>query len=475
MIKLFNSLSKEIEEFRPIKEGEVKIYTCGPTVYNIITIGNLRSNIFSDILAKTFRYFDYKVYNVVNLTDIDDKTIKGSKKSEIQGTPNEKLITYTSKYAQYFYEDIEKLNIDPPYKFEKATENIKEMEYIINKLYEKDIAYISDDGIYFNIFKDKNHGRLTNIKLSDQEYNKSNRVIDDEYDKENAADFVLWKFKKEEDEPSWTIKIGEKEIEGRPGWHIECSAMNYKVHGPSLDIHTGGEDLKFPHHENEIAQSECAFSSNYVNYWLHNEFVLVEGEKMSKSKGNIYTLRDIEDKGYHPLAWRELTLRSHYRSQLNFTLESLKAANNSVNKINEFKVYLENLTPSSREDKKEIEEMVSSYRNKFEEAMKNDLDTPVALSSLYEFIREVYKLEDLTYNEINNIIRLLTDMDSILGLLKYEEEIPKEIIELAEKRKEARDNKDFKLADNLRDEIKSRGWNIKDVKESKKKYILEKL
>lgn len=476
MIKFYNSLTKKKEEFKPIKKNEVSIYTCGPTVYNFVHIGNLRAYTFADILVRTLKYFNFKVNNVINLTDVDDKTIKGAKEEfhEHHEHPNQLLKKFTDKYRDYFFEDMDSLHLERPWIVVSATASIEEMEFLIAKLYDKGFAYVSDDGIYFDVSKAKDYGKLVNIDFASQKYNKDNRVVSDEYEKESAADFALWKFKKEENEPSWTIKVGGEEYEGRPGWHIECSAMSMKYLGDVFDIHTGGVDLKFPHHENEIAQSSCALGvSHQANYWMHNEHLLVDGKKMSKSKGNFHTLRDLEEKGYNPLALREVYLRSHYRQQLNFTFDSLQAGEANVKKINEFYTDIQNLKSSGVED--ELQKTYDEKLDMFENALKDDLNTPVAISAVYEFIHEVNRKSRISENDLSLAKNFIEKVDKVLALIEKGEEIPKEIYEMAQDRKKARENKNFEKADEFRDKIKELGYEIKDSKESKEGYILRKL
>ena len=414
----------------------------------------------------------------MNITDVDDKTIRDSKIQfkELSKTPNFMLKSFTDKYTKYFLEDLKLMNIEKPKIMPNATDSIKEMEFLIQRLFEKNYAYIGEDGIYFDISKSKNYGQLVNLDLSKQKYNKENRLISDEYDKDNTADFALWKFKKEEDEPSWIIKIDNKDYEGRPGWHIECSAMSYKYLGKKFDIHTGGVDLKFPHHENEICQSCHALDvDNQANFWMHNEHLLVDGKKMSKSLGNFYTLRDIIQKGYEPLALRELYLRSNYRQQVNFTMESLEAGSNNIKKIEDFYFKFKSMKSDSKEKDNNILNIYSKYIEGFENAMKDDLNTPIAMSNLYEFMNEINRIKTYSLEDIKLIIEFIERVDRIFAIVKRESEIPKEIIDIAKRRKKARDDKIWDLSDKLRDELKEKGYEIKDSKDSKEGFILTKL
>ena len=479
MIKFYNSLTRKKEEFIPIEKYKVKMYSCGPTVYNFAHIGNLRAYIFSDLIVRTLKYFKFEVFNVMNITDVDDKTIRDSKSIKNDKlTPNEILKEFTNKYKTYFLEDLKSLNILKPIIVINATDSIKEIEFLINKLFEKGFAYISDDGIYFNLSKNKNYGKLVQINFQSQKKNISNRMIDDEYDKDSAQDFVLWKFKNEENEPSWEIEIGNNKYVGRPGWHIECSAMAYTHLGNNFDIHTGGIDLKFPHHENEICQSSCALDiDNQANFWMHNEHLLVDGKKMSKSLGNFYTLRDLNKMNFSSLALREVYLRSHYRQQLNFTLDSIKAGEVNVKKINTFYSDLKNLKPFENNENKSnrVEKIFKEKLDVFEKSLKDDLNTSIAISSVYEFIHLVNKIKKMSIDEINLSLNFLERIDKVFGLLKFDESIiPANIIKLANERKLARENKKFDLADDLRKQIELEGFILKDSKDSKEGFIIIK-
>src|SRR3989338_8353872 len=313
-LKLYNTLTRKKEVFKPIKDKIVNLYTCGPTIYDYAHIGNFRAYICSDILKRYLKYKGFKVKHIMNITDVDDKTIKGANQQKIS------LKDYTKKYEKIFFEDIEALNIDKADVFPKATEHIKEMIDLVKKLLKNGIAYKSEDGsIYYDISKFKDYGKLSHTKI--KELKEGARVNQDSYEKESANDFALWKAYHEEDgNIFWQTEIGK----GRPGWHIECSAMSMKYLGSHFDIHAGGVDLVFPHHENEIAQSEAFTGKKFVNYWFHNEHLLVDGRKMSKSLGNYYTLRDLLTKNYNPKAIRYLLLSTHYRQQLNFLKKNLK-------------------------------------------------------------------------------------------------------------------------------------------------------
>ncbi|MEK6808976.1 MAG: cysteine--tRNA ligase, partial [Nanoarchaeota archaeon] len=341
MLRLFNTRTRKIGVFKSIKDKEVNIYTCGPTVYDYAHIGNLRAYICADILKRYLKYKGYNVKHVMNITDVDDKTIKGSQQQGIS------LKKYTQNFSNMFFEDIKILNLDLPDIFPKATEHIPEMIMLIKKLLKKGFAYKGEDGsIYYDISKFKNYGKLAQLDMDGLK--EGARIRHDEYSKDSPKDFCLWKAcDKDDGDVFWKTELGK----GRPGWHIECSAMNMKYLGEEFDIHTGGVDLIFPHHENEIAQSVGATGKEFVHYWFHNEHLLVNGKKMSKSLGNFYTLRDLLNKGYNPIGIRYLLLSTHYRQQLNFTEESLQGAENSVQRINDFILKLRNVSKNALKNK----------------------------------------------------------------------------------------------------------------------------
>ncbi|PIN85993.1 cysteine--tRNA ligase [Candidatus Woesearchaeota archaeon CG10_big_fil_rev_8_21_14_0_10_44_13] len=459
-LKLFNTLTRKTELFKPIKAGEVKIYSCGPTVYDFAHIGNFRAYVCSDILVRYLEYKGFKVTQVMNLTDVDDKTIKGSMKEKIS------LDEYTKRYKKAFFDDIGSLNIRKADFYPEATKTIKEMVELVKTLMDKGFAYKGDDGsIYFSVKKFKDYGRLAHI---DTKGLKSGaRVKQDEYDKEQVNDFALWKaWDKNDGDVFWETELGK----GRPGWHIECSAMSMKYLGKSFDIHTGGIDLIFPHHQNEIAQSEAATGKRFVNYWVHNEYLMVDGKKMSKSLGNFYTLKDLLDKGYKPKAIRYLLLSAHYRTHLNFTEESVSAAEHSVQRLLDFMEKLGTL--KGDKENKEIKTLLGDIKKKFEEAMDNDLNVSSALASVFELVNKVNKLiaEDrIGRKDAQTIMGQMDDFDKVLGILEIEkEDVPKDIIQLAKDREEARKNKDFKKADRLRDRIKEKGYVLEDTPQGTK-------
>jgi len=438
MLKLYNTLTRKKQVFKPINPPNVNMYSCGLTVYNYGHIGNYLAFVNSDILMRYLEFKGFKVKKIVNITDVDDKTIKGSIKQK------KSLKQYTQEFEEAFFQDEKTLNIKPADKYPKATEHIKEMITIIKKLLKQGYAYKTEDGIYFNIKKFKDYGKLAKLKIKNLK--TSVRIDNDEYDKENANDFALWKFYDSEDgDVFWETEIGK----GRPGWHIECSAMSTKYLGQPFDIHTGGIDLVFPHHENEIAQSEAANNKKFVNYWIHNEWMMVNNKKMSKSLGNYYTVRDLLELGYPAIAIRYFYLAAHYRTQLNFTLKNLKNAQNSYER-------LKRIISEIKDDKKTN----PSYLKEFEKEMDDDLNTPKALQVLWKLIRD-----PKAQGKINTIKK----MDEVFGLKLLEKEktlIPKEVLELVNQREQARTDKDWDKADKLREEIKKLGYKVDDTEKS---------
>jgi len=446
MLYLYNYLTRKKEPFKPLKRGQVGLYTCGPTVYNFAHIGNLRTYVFEDVLRRTLEYSGYRVRHVMNLTDVDDKTIRDSEEACVS------LAAFTEKYTNFFFEDVKQLNILPAWKYPKATAHIKEMTALIAVLLKKGIAYRAEDGVYFDISKFKTYGKLSRVK--DRSLKAGTRVAADEYDKNETHDFALWKLKSG-NEPSWPAPFGE----GRPGWHIECSAMSMKYLGPSFDIHAGGVDLIFPHHENEIAQSEGAIGKLFVKYFVEGEHLLVDGKKMAKSLGNFFTLRDIETKGFNPLAFRYLILTAHYRSKLNFTWESLKAAEESLRRLQEF---IRDLKVRKREKRKT--KPLTEFKKAFETAIFDNLDTPRALAVIWKLIREHNKTPGSF--DARAVLKLLFSLDEVLGLRLKDvkaEVIPPTIAKLVKQREALRKSGNWAEADKIRDKLASLGWRVKDT------------
>ncbi len=440
-MELYNTLAYKKEEFKPVRDNLVRFYSCGPTVYDVAHIGNLRTYVFNDLLKRGLLLNGYKVKHVMNITDVDDKTIKKS------GGNKGQFELLTQKYEEAFRADLAALNIIKPDVITRATEYIDKMVEFVSDLLKKGYAYRGDDGsIYFSIAKFAGYGRLS--KLDKEGIRAGARVNQDEYDKENPSDFALWKaWDKSDGEIFWQTKLGK----GRPGWHIECSTMSSDVLGETLDIHTGGVDNIFPHHENEIAQSEARTGKKFVNFWLHGEHLLVDNKKMAKSAGNFYRLDDIVGRGYSPLDFRYLVVVSHYRSKLNFTWEGLAAAKNARERLNKLIVAAKQSGPSAS--------LNQGYWQAFEDRINDDLDTPGALAAFWEMMRD---------DNVKPAEKFATalKMDEFLGLKLGDEgkvEIPQKIIGLAEKRQKVRQAGDFAEADKLRSDIEKLGWVVEDI------------
>ena len=458
-LKFFNTLSRRKEIFRPLNGKNVGMYTCGPTVYDFAHIGNFRAYVWEDLLRRYLKYKGYKVKQVMNLTDVDDKTIKGSRAQGIS------LQEFTEKYKKAFFEDIAKLNIERVEIYPSATEHINEMVALIRELLKKKYAYKGEDGsIYYNIKKFKNYGKLSKFKL--RKLIAGKRVKQDEYAKEVASDFALWKAWDENDgDVFWETALGK----GRPGWHIECSAMSMKYLGETFDIHTGGIDNMFPHHENEIAQSEAATGKRFVKCWMHCRHLLVDGKKMSKSLGNFYTPRDLQK--YDANAIRYLLLATHYRKELNFTLQGLEGAKNIVGHLNET---IRRLKDANGKENEIVYALIKKIKIEFESAMDDDLDITKALSALSEFEKQMNKAIDageLSRNNANVAIEFLQSVDSVLGIMKFESgklELSAEVEKLIEERENARKGKDFAKADEIRAKLKEMGYALDDTPEGAK-------
>jgi cysteinyl-tRNA synthetase len=451
-IRLYNTLTRKKENFKPLHHKRVGLYTCGPTVYNYAHLGNLRTYIFEDILRRTLEYAGYKVRQVMNITDIEDKIFRDAKKE------GKTIFEFIKPYEKAFFEDLQKLNIEKAWKYPKATEHLPEMIKFIQVLIKKRIAYRMAGSVYFSISKFKPYGKLSRVK--GRELKAGARIDADEYTKENIQDFALWKAPKP-GEPIWKTPFGE----GHPGWHIECSVMSMKYLGKTFDMHTGGVDNIFPHHENEIAQSEAATGNPFVRYWVHGEFLLVDNQKMSKSLGNFYTLRDIKSRGFSPLAFRYLTLTSHYRSKLNFTWESLRAAQVSLERlygfVRDFKIQKR---PNLYSRDYRGSASIVRAKKDFAKAVFNDLDTPKALAAVWNLV-SAYNKKSEAYNP-GEVLKLLYDFDRMLGLglknIKHEK-IPAEIKKLALRREQSRKTKNWNQADELRKKIVHQGYEVKDT------------
>ncbi len=456
MIRFFNTLSGKLEPFHPITQGKVKLYTCGPTVYDHAHIGNFRAYMFEDLLKRFLVFMGYTVTHVMNITDVDDKTINGAHAEGVS------LQDFTKKYIDSFYKDMDTLKITRADHYPKATEHIPEMARMIKGLLDKGYAYEKDGSIYFSIAKFPDYGRLSKINLD--ELKPGERIESDEYEKDSVNDFALWKHKKE-GEPFWETEVGS----GRPGWHIECSVMSSKYLGETFDIHCGGTDNIFPHHENEIAQSEAYFGKKFVNYWLHCRHLIVDGEKMSKSKGNYYTMRDLLKKNIDPSVLRFLLISTHYRKMLNFTFEALDQANASLQRIKDFLFELNN-HPFKEGESKAVSKIIEKTQKNFTDGLSDDLNISVALRALFDMIREVNSLiaeEKIFSQDAENLQRFIHSLDSVLAVLPEEKEelLPADIMRKIEERENARKEKNYTRADAIRDELLEHGIVLEDTKD----------
>ena len=456
-LTLFNSLGKTKEPFIPKNEDEVTVYCCGPTVYDYAHIGNLRTFLFEDVLIRFLELKGYKVKFVMNITDVDDKTIKAAKNN------NTTLKEYTSRFTSEFFKDLQSLNIKEATEYPRATDYIDDIERHIMKLQNEDYCYERDGSYYYSINRFSRYGSLSGLEISNQK-NRS-RLNEDEYTKDNAQDFALWKaWDKDDGDVYWEGKLGK----GRPGWHIECSVMSTKILGGEIDIHAGGVDLIFPHHENEIAQTEAVTNKKFVKHWIHSEHLIVEGKKMSKSEGNFFTLRDLIEKGYDAKSIRFLLISSHYRSQLNFTFDGINQAKENINRMQE--VYSKIIECKTRTGiDANISSITKESKRAFEEALDDDLDMPVALASIFKFVRDINRyLENNQVSETNKseIIDYFETIDRVLGILSNKTiEVDEDVKSLIEQRDEARIKKDWKKSDEIRDELLMKGFIVEDTKE----------
>ena len=481
-MKLYNTMTNKIEEFKTIEENKVKMYVCGPTVYNYIHLGNARPIVVFDTLARYFKYKGMEVDYVQNFTDVDDKIINRSIEEGISASE------VSEKYIKCFFEDINRLNILESVKRPKVTENMEEIIEIIQKLIDNGFAYEKDGDVYFEVKKYKDYGKLSNQKIEELELGAR---IDVSEIKKNPMDFALWKKKKKEGEPFWESPWGQ----GRPGWHIECSAMAKKYLGDTFDIHGGGQDLVFPHHENEIAQSKCAYHGNFANYWLHNGFIQINGDKMSKSLGNFFLLREILEK-FSGNVVRLFILSTHYRKPINFSFENMedtkKALQNIVKSMNKFEDIVEKYKNEKTVEIKNLDfsQKIDEFDKKFEDAMDEDMNTPQALATIFDQIRETNKFISVNKDELSKIYSeieksyesLKRKIGNVFGIeiemensAKEEDgenmELTKKLIELLIKlRSEARSEKNFKLSDEIRDELKVLGVEIKDNRDGTTDY-----
>lgn len=464
-LKIYNTISRKVEELIPggIQKSDIKeyppvtIYACGPTVYSYAHIGNFRTFMFNDLLRRYLKFRGFTVNHAMNITDVDDKTINGSIRDGVT------LKEYTEKYTSIFFDDLKTLNIEPVEHNPKATESIDEMINILRKIDEKGILYSRDGSLYFNIAKFDTYGRLS--ALESRETKAGARYDADEYEKDDVRDFALWKAPKE-NEPFWETPYGP----GRPGWHIECSAMIRKIFGSTIDIHTGGVDLIFPHHENEIAQSEAAYGEQFVRHWIHVEHLLVDGAKMSKSAGNFYTLRDLIEKGYSPRSIRYLLMSAHYRKQLNFTLEGIKQADQALERIDNLIVRLRDVKKTGNASP-ETGALTEGVLSDFTETMDNDLNISGGLGVFFDFVTKVNTLiaeDKLTSDDAALILDAVAKLDTVFGFITFgeDEDVDAERINaLVEERIRAKKEKNFKRSDEIRDMLKDEGIILEDTKD----------
>ena len=459
MLRFRNTLSGRVEEFQPINEGEVRFYYCGPTVWDYGHIGNFRSAVAADIVRRYLKFKGYRVIHVMNITDVEDRIIAKSQEAGLT------IDDYTAKYIDALWEDADALGNERPDIIPRATRHIPEMVSLIEKLLATDHAYRSDGSIYYRIASFPEYGKLSKINFAGNIAGASERVDTDKYDKEDARDFALWKEPASETEPAWDTEIGR----GRPGWHIECSAMSMKYLGESFDIHAGGIDLVFPHHENEIAQSEGATGKPFVRYWIHFEHLKVEGETMSKSKGNYYTFRDIAAKGFSPAAIRYFLLSVPYNKQLNFTFDALAGAEKTVASLRDFRARLSEAKtePGSNES---LHEAAQTALREFEAGMDDDLNTSVALAVVHNLSREVNTAlarKKVKADNQRELLEVIDRIDTVLNIFGHSqrEMLDSEVQALIDDRQEARRRRDFQRADEIRRELAGRGIILEDTKD----------
>ncbi|MEW6236531.1 MAG: cysteine--tRNA ligase [Candidatus Omnitrophota bacterium] len=457
-IHFHNTESNRKEPFQPLEPGKVRMYTCGPTVYNYAHIGNYRAYLFEDLLRRYLKYRGFQVNHIMNITDVEDKIIRES------GAKNVSIFEYVKPFIQAFFEDLDVLNVERAEHYPHATDFIPQMTEIIRVLRDKGYTYERNGSIYFKISQFEKYGRLSGVKPDG--VMSGARVDSDEYEKEDARDFVLWKARKE-GEHFWTTEFGE----GRPGWHIECSAMSMHYLGEQLDIHCGGEDNIFPHHENEIAQSEAMTGKPFVRYWLHCRHLLVNGEKMSKSKGNFFTLRDLLVQGHHPMAIRYFIVASHYRSPINLSEEALKGAHSAWSRIMDFRNRMKETIEGGENGvfSQPLEAELQTCMNRFEERMDDDLDSPRAAAAVFDFIREANKIFDdapIAKEQAQKVLEAMNRIDSVFGVAREDEAVLNEDIDrMIQERQEARKRKDFAAADAIRDRLTGMGIILEDTRE----------
>jgi cysteinyl-tRNA synthetase len=466
-VRIFNTLTRALEEFAPLEGGHARLYTCGPTVYNYAHIGNFRAYLFEDLLRRHLKCSGYRVTQVMNLTDVDDKTIRGAREGGVS------LDAFTRPFKAAFFDDLKALNIEPAEHYPAATDHVPEMIALIRRLFDAGYAYRSEDGsVYYNVGRFAAYGRLAHLDVAG--LRAGARVAQDEYDKANVADFALWKAWDESDGAvAWDSPWGR----GRPGWHIECSAMSMKYLGESFDLHTGGVDNIFPHHENEIAQSEGATGKLFVRYWMHCGYLVVDGAKMAKSLGNFHTLRDLLARGFAGREIRYLLMSGHYRQPLNFTFDALNGAKAALARLDDFRERVEQQvsgggSPGAGTDQGRAPAWALDGRRRFREALDEDLGMPEALSALFDMVHAGNRAMDageLAPDGAAGVLAVLDDMDRVLGYLRQAgEQAGDEIRRLADDREAARQAGNWTEADRLRRRIGELGWEIRDTAEGPK-------
>lgn len=464
-IRFFNTLGRRVETFEPLRPGEIRLYTCGPTVYNHAHIGNLRTFLFEDLLKRALTLLGLRVLHVMNLTDVDDKTIQGA------GAQGVGLDEFTAPFIDSFFEDLRTLNVVPADHYPRATRHIAKMIEIVAALVERGHAYESGGSVWFRITSDPDYGKLSGVRPDATRVGE--RVANDEYETEDVRDFVLWKGAKP-GEPSWDSPWGP----GRPGWHIECSAMSAELLGPTFDIHCGGVDNLFPHHENEIAQSESATGQPFVRFWLHSEHLIVDGQKMSKSLGNFFTLKDLLARGVSPRALRYLLISVHYRQKLNFTFAGLDAAAAALRRVDEMRFRLRHAAVG-QEPSAAFQGRIDAFLEQFRAGLAEDLNVSFSLAALFDFVRDVNKaIEEraLGPGDVGRVEAALAAADSVLGVLDAgvwraaeaapgESDLAAEVAAAIAERLEARRRRDFARADAIRTELAARGVVLEDTPE----------
>lgn len=455
-IRLYNTLTRKKEDFEPLTPGKVGMYTCGPTVYSYAHIGNLRTFMFQDLLRRHLEYRGYEVDHVMNITDVEDKIIRACRET---GESRESL---TARFTEEFFKDLDTLGVKRPGHAPRATEYIGEMVQLVQRLRERGHTYEAGGSIYYRINSFPGYGKLSHIEVGELQAGASGRLDADEYSRDDARDFALWKAYTDEDcDIFWETELGK----GRPGWHLECSCMSMALLGEGFDIHCGGIDLVFPHHENEIAQSEGATGKPFVRYWLHAAHLNIEGQKISKSLGNVITLRDLLDQGYDPIAIRYALRSTHYRQPTNFSKETLDAAKNAVERIRDFRRRLKDVRMPQGES---LEDACARCETDFANALDDDLNISEALAAVFEFIRTGNRLMDedrLSQAGAERALALLDRLDQVVGFLGDApgEEAPQEVMDKVLERQQARRAKDFARADVLRDELAAQGWIVEDT------------